>query len=145
MNSSRSSMPYARIPVGLRVHDQKTHVLEAEDRALRHPHGFALRCVRASSLFTGLTAAAQLELAESAVQRSFSGRQMIFHEDNPSLYVDVIGTGSVKLTQASQEGYEVILRIERAGSPITELGVPGRKRTLQAPMLSVVVASPVGK
>lgn len=119
VNRGLSSVKYAWVPVG-------TH-LEVEDRTRRHPHAFALRCVRASSLFTGLTAAAQLEVAESAVQRSFSSRQIIFREDDPSLYVDVIGSGSVKLTRVSQEGCEVILRVERVGSPITDLGDTGEK------------------
>jgi len=122
-SSSPERVAYGRRLVHGRAHEQKAHGFESEDRApSNHPDAFALRCVRASSLFTGLTAAAQLEVAERAVQRSFSSREVIFREDDPTLYVDVIGSGTVKLTRVSKEGWEVILRVERAGSPVDGLG-----------------------
>jgi CRP/FNR family transcriptional regulator, nitrogen oxide reductase regulator len=78
--------------------------------------------LRSSPLFAGLCQAAEWALVEHARQRSFSNRKIIFRQDDPVRFVDVIGSGSVKITQVSQNGNEVILYVERAGSPIDGIG-----------------------
>lgn len=83
-----------------------------------------------SPLFMGLSPSAGLELCDSAIERSFSNRKVIFHEDDPVQFVDVVVRGSVKITKLSPEGDEVILRIERAGSPIDGMGEISEKAHL---------------
>jgi CRP-like cAMP-binding protein len=61
-------------------------------------------------------------LSACATERSFASRATIFREDDPICFVDVVATGSVKVTRLSREGSEVILRVERAGSPVDGLG-----------------------
>lgn len=82
---------------------------------------FSLECIRTSPLFAGLPPAVESELAAYSTERSFTSRETIFREDDPIRFVDVIATGSVKVTRLSREGSEVILRVERAGSPIDGL------------------------
>ena len=78
--------------------------------------------LRASSLFAGLSPSGEVELCDSAIERSFSNRKVIFHEDDLVRFVDIVVRGSVKITQVSPEGDEVILRIERPGSPTDGMG-----------------------
>jgi CRP-like cAMP-binding protein len=83
---------------------------------------FALECIRTSPLFADLPPSAESELSACATERSFASRETIFREDDPIRFVDVIATGSVKVTRLSREGSEVILRVERAGSPVDGVG-----------------------
>jgi CRP-like cAMP-binding protein len=78
--------------------------------------------VRSSPLFAGLSADPQRELRDHAIERSFGSREFIFREDDPVRFVDVIGSGSVKITQLSREGAEVILRVACAGCPLDGMG-----------------------
>jgi CRP/FNR family transcriptional regulator, nitrogen oxide reductase regulator len=83
---------------------------------------FSLECIRTSPLFADLPPSAESELSACATERSFASRETIFREDDPIRFVDVIATGSVKVTRLSREGSEVILRVERAGSAVDGLG-----------------------
>ena len=82
---------------------------------------FALECIRTSP-FEDLPSSAESELSACATERSFASRETIFREDDPIRFVDVVATGSVKVTRLSREGSEVILRVEHAGSPVDGLG-----------------------
>ena len=81
-----------------------------------------LECIRTSPLFAELPPSAESEFAGCATERSFANRETIFREDDAIRFVDVIATGSVKVTRLSREGNEVILRVERAGSPVDGVG-----------------------
>ena len=81
----------------------------------------AMGCVSNSPLFAGLPFAVARELAATAVQRTFSDRQLIFRQGDPVRCVYVIGCGSVKITHLTQSGDEVILRLERSGGAIDDL------------------------
>lgn len=80
-----------------------------------------------SPLFSGLSPVAELELCDTAIERTFSNRKIMFREDDPVRFVDIIVRGSVKITQLSPDGDEVILRIERTGSPIDGMGEMSEK------------------
>ena len=84
--------------------------------------GFVRACIRTSPVFAGLPPSAESELAARAVERFFASRQTIFREDDSVRFVDVIATGSVKITQLTAGGSEVILRVERVGYPIDGMG-----------------------
>ena len=94
----------------------------AYDVARRGPGTFFSECVLSSPLFTGLSETAHEELCDRATERSFLSGEMIFREDDPVRFVDVIGSGSVKITQLSREGGEVILRVNGAGCLLDGMG-----------------------
>jgi CRP/FNR family transcriptional regulator, nitrogen oxide reductase regulator len=104
-----------------------TSAIRLVHEAATQKERLALECVRTSSLFTGVPVSAEWDLARSAEQRSFSSRQVIFHEDDPIRFVDVIGSGSVKITQVGKEGSEVILRVGRAGNVLDGMGDASEK------------------
>jgi CRP-like cAMP-binding protein len=79
-----------------------------------------------SPLFAGLPPMAYRELSSKAIKRSFSERQPIFREDDPIRYLHVIESGSVKITQLTKAGDEIILRVDRACAPIDEMCSTGK-------------------
>lgn len=98
-------------------------------RAFAHDDAFRIstrnpvfECIRTSPLFAGLPVSAQQELGCGVIERSFSSREMIFREDDPVRFVDVLGSGLVKITQLSREGAEVILRVDCPGCPLDGMG-----------------------
>ena len=62
----------------------------------------------------------------------------------PIRFVDVIATGSVKVTRLSREGSEMILRVERAGSPVDGLGAHYEPYTRHPRTPCAIVAFSVG-
>jgi CRP/FNR family transcriptional regulator, nitrogen oxide reductase regulator len=84
-------------------------------------NGCITGCVRNSPLFAGLPPMAHRELSSKTIKQSFSERQPIFREDDPIRYLHIIGSGSVKITQVTKAGDEVILRVDRACAPIDEM------------------------
>lgn len=89
----------------------------------REDSGLDLRiaCLRAAMLFRGLSQSAVHEIAHAARELQFSHRQTIFRQDDPVQRVYVIATGMVKVTQLSEGGKEVILRVDWRGSLIDDL------------------------
>jgi CRP-like cAMP-binding protein len=79
-------------------------------------------CVRSAPLFVGLAEDVRSELAARAIPRPFFRRQVIFQEGDPVRYVHVLASGVVKITKLSEEGSEVILRFDRRGSPLENVG-----------------------
>jgi CRP-like cAMP-binding protein len=77
--------------------------------------------VRNSPLFAGLPPTAHHELSSKAIKQSFSMRERVFGEGDPIRYLHVIGSGSVKITQLTETGGEVILRVDRDWAPIDEM------------------------
>jgi CRP-like cAMP-binding protein len=100
-------------------HDQtaaKT-VFKREDSAL----GFRIACVKMAPLFRGLSQSESYAIVDAAQELQFSHRQTIFLQDDPVQFVYVIATGIVKVTQLSEGGKEVILRVDGRGSLIDDL------------------------
>jgi len=81
----------------------------------------AAECVRNSPLFAGLPPTAQQEIAAKARLRSIARHQPIFREDDAIRYVCVLVSGTVKITRLTEAGCEVILRVNRAYSPIDDM------------------------
>lgn len=76
----------------------------------------------ASAVFAGLTESECLEIASCARARTFARDELLFMQGQPSRSLVLIHTGSVKHTQLSPNGAEVILRMTGKGDPV---GVPG--------------------
>jgi CRP/FNR family transcriptional regulator, nitrogen oxide reductase regulator len=83
--------------------------------------GFRVACLRSAPLFRGLSQSESCEIAESAQELQFSHRETIFRQDDPVRSVYVVASGTVKVTQLSEGGKEVILRVDRRGSLIDDL------------------------
>ena len=87
---------------------------------------FRIGCLRTVPLFRGLSSSEFLEIAYAAQELQFSHRETIFRQDDPVRSVYVIATGMVKVTQLSEGGKEVILRVDRRGSLIDDLMDPSQ-------------------
>jgi CRP-like cAMP-binding protein len=75
----------------------------------------------ASALFTGLTEGECLEIASCARARTFVRDEVLFMEGQPARNLVMIHSGSVKLSQLSSSGCEVILWMTGSSDPV---GVP---------------------
>jgi len=80
----------------------------------------------ASALFTGLSKHDCLEIASCARARSFARDELLFMEGQSARQLMMIQTGSVKLSQLSSSGNEVILWMSGSGDP---LGLPADSPT----------------
>jgi len=76
----------------------------------------------ASALFTGLTEHECLEIASCARARIFARDELLFMQGQPVRNLVLIQSGSVKSTQLSPSGNEVILWMDGSGDTV---GVPG--------------------
>ena len=75
----------------------------------------------ASALFTGLSEQACKEIASCARARTFARDELLFIQGQPVRNLVLIQSGSVKSTQLSPNGNEVILWMSGSGEPV---GVP---------------------
>lgn len=75
----------------------------------------------ASALFTGLSQRECMEIASCARARTFARDELLFMQGQPVRNLVLIQTGSVKLTQLSPNGNEVILWMNGSGDAV---GVP---------------------
>lgn len=75
----------------------------------------------ASALFTGLSQRECMEIASCARARTFARDELLFMQGQPVRNLVLIQTGSVKLTQLSPNGNEVILWMNGSGEAV---GVP---------------------
>lgn len=80
----------------------------------------------ASALFTGLSKNDCKEIASCARARSFARDELLFMEGQSARHLMMIQTGSVKLSQLSSSGNEVILWMSGSGDP---LGLPADSPT----------------
>jgi len=76
----------------------------------------------ASALFTGLTQDEILEIASCAKARTYARDELLFMQGQPVRNLVLIQSGSVKSTQLSPNGNEVILWMNGSGDTV---GVPG--------------------
>jgi CRP-like cAMP-binding protein len=75
----------------------------------------------ASALFTGLSKNECVEIASCARARTFARDELLFTEGQSARNLVMIQSGSVKLSQLSPSGNEVILWMTGSGDPV---GVP---------------------
>lgn len=80
----------------------------------------------ASALFTGLSEDEVLEIASCARARTFARDELLFMEGQPARNLVMIHSGSVKLSQLSPNGNEVILWMTGSGEPV---GVPAHSNS----------------
>jgi CRP-like cAMP-binding protein len=83
---------------------------------------FRIGCVITAPLFHGLSMQECSEIASAAQEQRFLQQEIIFGEDDPVRYVFVIANGRVKVTQLSEAGKEVILRVDGPGALVDGLG-----------------------
>jgi len=72
----------------------------------------------ASALFSGLTSSECVEIASCARARTFARDELLFTQGQSSRNLVMIQTGSVKLSQLSPNGNEVILRMTGSGDSV---------------------------
>jgi len=72
-------------------------------------------------LLRGLLRAELVEIASVAQVMHFAHREIIFRQDDRVRFVYILSGGMVKVTQLSECGKEVVLRVDRAGSLIDDL------------------------
>lgn len=95
-------------------------VSSAPGRAEARDFNIAERIVMmcASAVFAGLTESECLEIASCARSRTFARDELLFMQGLPARSLVMIHTGSVKHTQLSPNGSEVILRMSGKGDPV---------------------------
>jgi CRP-like cAMP-binding protein len=99
-------------------HDQSAGMLcKREDSVL----DFRIACVKTAPLFRSLSQSESYEIGNAARELKFSHRETIFRQDDPVRFVYVVATGTVKVTQLSEGGKEVILRVDGRGTLIDDL------------------------
>jgi CRP-like cAMP-binding protein len=72
----------------------------------------------ASALFAGLSPEECLEIASCAKARTFARDELLFMQGQAARHLVLLQTGSVKLTQLSSSGNEVIVRMTGKGDPV---------------------------
>jgi CRP-like cAMP-binding protein len=77
--------------------------------------------MRGSAVFAGLTESGCLEVASGARARTFVRDELLFMQGQPAGSLVMLHDGSVKHTQLSSNGDEVILRMSGKGDPV---GIP---------------------
>ncbi len=88
------------------------------------------------ALFCDLTPSECAAVVSYAHERQFARRQIIFLAGDPVRQTVVLTSGNVKLTQAGQNGCEVILRLSGAGESIGVMGIcSGRQHGFTAQAL----------
>ena len=86
--------------------------------SIRSINGEHLALMCASALFAGLTPRECTEILGCARARSYARNEILFRQGNPAESLVLIQSGSVKLTQLSAQGDEVILRMTGSGDAL---------------------------
>ena len=79
--------------------------------------------VRHSPLFSDIPRAECREILAAAREKQFARRQSIFMEGDPVRQIVLLTSGSAKIVQFSQNGAEVILRVNGPGGVVGTLGL----------------------
>jgi CRP/FNR family transcriptional regulator, nitrogen oxide reductase regulator len=82
--------------------------------------------VQRYALFCDISATECASILASAHERHFSRHQIIFLAGDPIRQTLLLTSGNVKVTQAGQNGCEVILRLNGAGESVGPLGMSTR-------------------
>lgn len=92
--------------------------------------------VRRSELFAGLPNPVYANIISSARPREFMSREVMYFAGDPIKQVLLLTEGRVKITQLSESGIEVILRLSVPGELISELALaPGSTHSSTAQAL----------
>ena len=73
----------------------------------------------ASALFSGMTERECMEISSCGRIRTFAREETLFSQGDPNRNLTMLLTGSVKLTQISSEGSEVLLWMSGAGDAVS--------------------------
>ena len=73
----------------------------------------------ASALFTGLKYEECVEIASCANVRTFARNELLFMQGESARHMVMVESGSVKLSQLSSNGSEVILWLSGSGDPVS--------------------------
>src|SRR4051812_30518771 len=76
-------------------------------------------------LFAGLSPAARLEVAAAAQTCAAEAGAILFREGEPARAFFVVKSGSVKLTQLTPEGHQVVLRLLGPGEAFGGVAIYG--------------------
>jgi len=82
-----------------------------------------LSVLQSVPLFSSLSESEFASLNARAVQKKFSGGEMIFTEAEPCLGLYVVESGSVRIFKSSAGGREQVLSIDGPGSSVAEIPV----------------------
>jgi CRP/FNR family transcriptional regulator len=89
--------------------------------------------VTKSDLFAGLAGSVSTNILSTARSMDFRSRQVIYFAGDPIEQIFLLNSGRVKITQFSERGTEVILRLCIPGEVISELAVvPGSRHSTTA-------------
>jgi CRP-like cAMP-binding protein len=87
-----------------------------------------LRSLRSSVLFSGISEHDCAHIASAAVRRTFARRERLFAQGQEVRNLILLQSGNVKLTQASPDGDEALLRISSAGDIVCVQGLSTIRR-----------------
>jgi len=99
--------------------------------------------VKKSELFAGVPSSVYGSIVSSARPREFKSREVMYFAGDPIKQILLLTEGRVKITQLSESGIEVILRLSVPGDLISELALtPGstHSSTAQAIQACTVLA-----
>ena len=92
--------------------------------------------VKKTELFAGLPSSVYANIVSSARPRSFMSREVMYFAGDPIKQILLLTEGRVKITQLSESGTEVILRLCVPGDLISELALaPGGSHSSTAQAL----------
>jgi CRP/FNR family transcriptional regulator, nitrogen oxide reductase regulator len=96
---------------------------------VEHPQ---LGCLSTSQLFLDLNSSEQHEIARSARQLFYAAGEIIFLQNNPVRHVFVVASGAVKVTQVTEDGKEILLRVEHPGGLLDDVIASGLRHPITA-------------
>lgn len=77
-------------------------------------HDGRIECLVSSPLFCGLSADQYRQIGRAAEEISYSPQQVIFLQDEPVRRVMVVASGVVRIIRVTEEGKQILLRLERS-------------------------------
>lgn len=80
-----------------------------------------IACLITAPVFAGLSNFEYRDIACDAEELWYAPSETVFLQDDPVRHVFVIATGTVKVTQVSEEGRETLLRLESNGSLLDDV------------------------
>lgn len=75
------------------------------------------------SIFEGLPPRALEEILAAGVEKTYAEESFLFYQDDPAVRVYVLLSGRVKLTQLSDDGQQVIMRVITPGLMFAAIGI----------------------
>ena len=101
---------------GSRGHEEGSSSGASSSPSSKIAEHLVLMC--ASALFTGLSQRECMEIASCARARTFARDEILFSQGQPVRSLILLQSGSVKLTQLSSAGSEVLMWMSGSGEPV---------------------------